>query len=135
MDGEMSQDVADGVLKVVEARMLNPITRLLRFSAEQGAALPAWTPGSHIKVQVALPSGATDWRHYSLIAHDGAANEASAAPADYTIAVRREAKSRGGSAFMHDTLQVGDSISYQFPSNNFPFGVIAKLRGCFAVSW
>lgn len=113
----MNQNVADGVLKVLEARMLNPITRMIRLGREDGAALPAWTPGSHIKVQVTLPDGNTDWRHYSLIARDGTGN---ATPHDYTIAVRREAQSRGGSAFMHDVLQEGSLLPYQHPSNNFP---------------
>lgn len=117
----MNQNVADGVLKVVEARMLNPVTRLIRFSSEHGTALPAWTPGSHIKVQVTLPDGITDWRHYSLIALDDAVDPALTAPVSYTIAVRREAASRGGSAFMHDVLEVGSRIPFQLPSNNFPF--------------
>lgn len=109
------------MLEVVDARMLNPITRLMRLRSGAGAALSAWTPGSHIKVQVVLPDGSTDWRHYSLIATDDAVDVASRAPADYTIAVRREVASRGGSAFMHDVLKPGDRIPFQRPSNNFPF--------------
>lgn len=117
----MDQYAHDGVLEVVEARMLNPITRLIRFRSEHNAQLPVWTPGSHVKVQVTLPDGATDWRHYSLIADEGKLDPASVAPVHYTIAVRREFKSRGGSAFMHDVLKVGDLIPFQLPSNNFAF--------------
>lgn len=122
MSSQMNQQhVADGALEVLDARMVNPITRLIRLGPERGATLPEWTPGSHIKVQVKLPDGSMDWRHYSLIDFEGVTDGAPAGAACYTIAVRREDKSRGGSAFMHDVLKVGDLLPFQFPSNNFQF--------------
>lgn len=73
--------------------------------------LPPFSPGSHITVQT--PSGAM--RRYSLI-NDGEA------PAEYVIAIKREAQSRGGSQSMHDQLHVGDVLEVQAPENSFPLG-------------
>ena len=54
-------------LRVAETRQLNPLIRLFRLCPCDGGTLPGYTAGSHIRVQVALADGATDWRHYSLI--------------------------------------------------------------------
>ncbi|WP_295549233.1 2Fe-2S iron-sulfur cluster-binding protein [uncultured Pseudacidovorax sp.] len=107
-------------LRVAEARLLNPLIRLLRLEHAEGAALPGWTPGAHIQVQVQLPDGQADWRHYSLIELEGVAGTPGFAPSGYTIAVRREAGGRGGSRFMHDGLQPGDRLTVQAPRNDFP---------------
>ena len=53
-------------LKVAEARALNPLIRTLRLVAPDGSPLPGFTAGAHVRVQVTLDGGATDWRHYSL---------------------------------------------------------------------
>jgi vanillate O-demethylase ferredoxin subunit len=94
-------------LRVAEARPLNSLIRLLRLVAPDGSALPGFTAGAHLRVQVTLPEGKTDWRHYSLIdfrAEPGATE----APREYVIAVRREDEGRGGSRFMHERVQPGD---------------------------
>ena len=54
-------------LRVAEARELNPLIRLLRLRADDGAVLPAYSAGAHLRVRVTLPDGSSDWRHYSLI--------------------------------------------------------------------
>ena len=74
-----------------------------------GAALPAFSAGSHIDVQ--LPNGIT--RQYSLC-NDAAENHR------YRIAVLRDAASRGGSAAMHDAVNVGDTLTISEPRNHFP---------------
>lgn len=107
-------------LRVAETRLLNPLIRLLRLEHTEGAALPGWTPGAHIQVQVQLPDGQADWRHYSLIDLEGVAGTPGFAPRGYTIAVRREEGGRGGSRFMHDGLQAGDRLTIQAPRNDFP---------------
>src|ERR1700742_314014 len=94
-------------LRVAETRELNPLIRLLRLRADDGSQLPGFAAGAHIRVQVSLPDGRTDWRHYSLINFDTARN-ATHAPLDYVIAVRKEADGRGGSRFMHEGLKAGD---------------------------
>ena len=87
---------AEGVLSV----------RLTRIESE--APLPAWEPGAHIDVYV--PDGTT--RQYSLCGD----------PTDLTswqFAVLREPEGRGGSAYIHDTLRVGDRLLVTRPKNSF----------------
>lgn len=70
--------------------------------------LPAWKAGAHIDVH--LPDGRI--RQYSLCGD----------PADrtrYRIAVKRETAGRGGSAWIHETLAVGDAVHCSAPRNNF----------------
>ncbi|MBE7368854.1 PDR/VanB family oxidoreductase [Ramlibacter pallidus] len=74
-----------------------------------GGALPAFSAGSHIDVQV--PGGLT--RQYSLC-NDAAENHR------YRIAVLRDANSRGGSAAMHEALKEGDTLLISEPRNHFP---------------
>jgi len=106
-------------LRVVEARTLNPLIRMFRLRADSGAALPGFTAGAHIRVQVSLEGGSTDWRHYSLI-NPRADLGATDAPIEYVIAVRREADGRGGSRFMHERLNEGDALTIEVPKNDFP---------------
>jgi len=84
--------------------------RSFRLTAPDGAALPAWQPGSHLNV--VLPSGRS--RHYSLCGD----------PADrhsYRIAVRRSADGDGGSRELHDTVQPGTTLAVRGPRNAFPY--------------
>jgi len=106
-------------LRVVEARALNPLIRLLRLRAEDARALPGFAAGAHIRVQVTLADGTTDWRHYSLISFATERN-ATNAPTDYVIAVRKEADGRGGSRFMHEGLAEGGVLTIEPPKNDFP---------------
>lgn len=106
-------------LKVAQARPLNPLIRLLRLAAPDGGTLPGFTAGAHLRVQVTLPGGATDWRHYSLI-NFSTEPGATDAPREYVIAVRLEEDGRGGSRFMHECVQVGDTLTVEAPKNEFP---------------
>jgi len=74
-----------------------------------GSALPGFSAGSHIDVQV--PGGLT--RQYSLC-NDAAEQHR------YRIAVLRDALSRGGSTGMHDAVQEGDMLLISEPRNHFP---------------
>lgn len=73
-----------------------------------GAELPGFTAGSHIDVK--LPTGIQ--RSYSLVNAQDERHR-------YVIAVSKAVAGRGGSAFMHDVLRVGDVISVSAPKNNF----------------
>ncbi|MBO9515151.1 MAG: oxidoreductase [Variovorax sp.] len=106
-------------LRVAEARSLNPLIRLFRLRAADGAALPAYTAGAHIRVEVTLADGGKDWRHYSLV-NFAAQGDATDAPAEYVIAVRKEDDGRGGSRFMHERLAEGDTVTVEAPKNDFP---------------
>src|SRR6218665_809952 len=66
-DNGRTMTAATLLLRVAQARQLNPLIRMLRLCAEDGGALPGFAAGAHIRVQVSLPDGKTDWRHYSLI--------------------------------------------------------------------
>lgn len=99
---------------VAEVGELTPLIRRLVLRDAQGALLPPFAAGAHIRTEVPLPGGRTDWRHYSLVRRLGD----SQAPALYEIAVRLEEGGRGGSAFMH-RLKVGDSLWIEGPRNDF----------------
>ncbi|WP_420751076.1 PDR/VanB family oxidoreductase [Rhodococcus sp. O3] len=89
--------VADGVVAV-------------RFADPDGGCVPAWDPGSHIDIII----DESTVRQYSLCGD----------PADdtcLTVAVLREENGRGGSRWVHDSLQIGDLVSIAGPRNNFRF--------------
>jgi ferredoxin-NADP reductase len=115
----MTAPTASLQLRVTEVRELNPLIRMLRLRAEDGRPLPGFAAGSHIRVQVSLPDGKADWRHYSLI-NFATARNATNAPTEYVIAVRKEAEGRGGSRFMHEQLKEGDMLAVEAPKNDFP---------------
>jgi len=73
-----------------------------------GASLPSWTPGAHIDLESRL--GLV--RQYSLCGTPGD-------PA-WRVAVLREPDGRGGSAYVHDALAVGDRVRVSEPRNTFP---------------
>lgn len=93
---------------------IEPITaQVKRFTLAdpQGRPLPAFSGGSHIIVQ--MQRGERRYSNaYSLLS----------SPFDlqqYQIAVRREPYSKGGSAFMHDNLRIGDTLTISTPNNLF----------------
>ncbi|NUU25225.1 MAG: oxidoreductase [Streptomycetaceae bacterium] len=81
----------------------------LTLANPDGARLPDWTPGSHI--DLVLPNG--DTRQYSLCGDRWDAYT-------YRIAVLREPAGRGGSAYVHEQLRVGDLVGVGGPRNHFP---------------
>lgn len=87
----------------------------LELVAADGAALPAFSAGSHIDVQ--LPNGFT--RQYSLCNDPQETHR-------YQIGVLRDAASRGGSAAVHDLLKEGDVLTISAPRNHFGLAHEAK---------
>jgi ferredoxin-NADP reductase/nitrite reductase/ring-hydroxylating ferredoxin subunit len=71
--------------------------------------LPTFQPGAHIDLH--LPNGLV--RQYSITNGPGDLTS-------YTIAVKREAVSRGGSVAIAETLREGDVLAVSEPRNNFP---------------
>lgn len=106
-------------LRVIGARNLTELIREFRLVSAEDSPLPGFTAGSHVRVQVSLPDGRSDWRHYSLIEFSRLSG-AIESPTEYHIAVRREAQGRGGSLFMHERVQVGDTLVVEPPRNEFP---------------
>jgi ferredoxin-NADP reductase len=88
--------VADGVVAI-------------ELAAADGGRLKDWTPGSHI--DLVLPNGLT--RQYSLYGDRWDSGH-------YRIGILREPDGRGGSAYVHDELDVGDEVGVGGPRNNFP---------------
>lgn len=87
---------------------VTPDTLHIALAAPDGAPLPKWEPGSHI--DVAITEGLI--RQYSLCGDVDSPN--------WRIAVLRESESRGGSAWIHENLRVGQSLSVSAPRARFP---------------
>ncbi|QGZ66710.1 PDR/VanB family oxidoreductase [Paraburkholderia acidisoli] len=96
---------------VVGVETLTPLIKRYTLALPDGAPLPSFTGGAH--VLVSMQDGDV-WHHnaYSLLGspHD---------TRRYQIAVRREAVSRGGSAFMHEQVRVGTRLAIGTPANLF----------------
>ncbi|MGW3866178.1 PDR/VanB family oxidoreductase [Streptomyces sp. NPDC005047] len=83
----------------------------------RGEELPRWQPGAH--VDVVLGPGLE--RQYSLCGD----------PADravWRIAVLREPVGRGGSAYVHEELKVGDRVRVRGPRNHFRLEAARRYR-------
>jgi ferredoxin-NADP reductase len=102
-----SADVA--TLRVTGKELQADGVLTLELAAPSGERLRDWTPGSHI--DLVLPNGLT--RQYSLCGDRWD-------PVTYQVGVLREVSGRGGSAFVHDVLSVGDLVGVGGPRNNFP---------------
>jgi tetrachlorobenzoquinone reductase len=84
-------------------------TKLYTFQRVDGARLPAYKPGAHIDLH--LPNGLL--RQFSLVVP-------ASDPDSYTVGVKRDENSRGGSRYIVDQMKVGDQIKISAPRNNFP---------------
>src|SRR5580693_824969 len=84
-------------------------TKLYTFERIDGGKLPGYKPGAHIDLH--LPNGLL--RQFSLVVpaenHDS-----------YTVGVKRDENSRGGSRYIIEQMKVGDQIKISTPRNNFP---------------
>ena len=89
-------------VRVMAIEQVAPMIREFKLEAIEGR-LPAFSPGSH--VQVIMPGASREIRNaYSLCGDP-------ATPRRYSIAVRLQDASRGGSSFMHGQVNVGDQLA------------------------
>jgi phthalate 4,5-dioxygenase reductase component len=102
-------------LRVASVTDVAHAIRSFELVQPDGSELPAFTPGSHVKVQT--PNGLV--RKYSLC-NDPAERHR------YVITVKREDGGQGGSLSMHANLQVGDVLPTSIPDNAFP--MVEKAR-------
>ncbi len=110
MDHRSSKNLFGNVtVEVVARRTLTARVVELELSDPDGWDLPRFHAGAHVSVH--LPRGGT--RPYSLSGDPEIA-------ARYRVAVQRQTPGRGGSAWIHDAVQVGDLIHVSLPRNNFP---------------
>lgn len=103
---ESGHDVPE--LKLTVGALVPVADAVLAVTMVGDGALPAWEPGAHLDLRV----GGGVERQYSLCGD----------PADtgsWRIGVLREQPSRGGSAWVHEQLAVGDEIVVRGPRNNF----------------
>jgi len=105
--------VSDLTLKVenIVSQTANVKSYVLTNAA--GGELPSFSAGAHVDITVRLNGGKTEVRSYSI----ASAPDATAA---YTLGILREAEGKGGSAFMHDQVEIGDELSASAPKNHFP---------------
>lgn len=101
-------------LVIREVRDASPLIREFVLASTTGAALPAFTAGSHVQVQI---PELDDHRAYSLIV-TATDYDWSAAPQQYHLGVRLESEGNGGSKWMHQR-QTGDVIQVKGPINDF----------------
>jgi ferredoxin-NADP reductase len=83
--------------------------------------LPVFTAGAHIDLHLRNELV----RSYSLVNPQGERHR-------YVVAVNRDPASKGGSAFLHDELAIGDKLNISIPRNNFPLAEDEKQFVFFA---
>lgn len=108
-------------LRVAAIRFEAQTIRSVEFVSPDGGTLPAFTAGAHI--DITLPGDLS--RSYSLINPQCETHR-------YVIAVNRDPISRGGSAYICETLRVGDVLRVAQPRNSFPLNETADLSVLFA---
>ena len=86
----------------------NERVRVYELHSLDGGELQPFSAGAHIDLHL----GNGLHRSYSLV-NDPAEHHR------YVIAVARDAQTRGGSAFIHDTVRKGDVLEISAPKNNF----------------
>jgi ferredoxin-NADP reductase len=96
-------------LTVTAARKEQGDVLVIELKHPRKPLLPPFEPGSHVDVH--LPDGKV--RQYSLC---GDPED----PTRYTIAVKREAEGRGGSAWIHEAVAAGATLPVSAPRNHFP---------------
>lgn len=98
-------------LKVAALADIAPGLRHVRLVAAEGGKLPPAAAGAHVQLVLA---GATRTHRnaYSLVSRPGARDA-------WEIIVRRVPASRGGSAYIHESLKVGDVLEAGWPGNLF----------------
>lgn len=84
-----------------------PGVRTLTLARADGAALPSFTPGSHLVIECGDKANA-----YSLTSD-------SVAPREYTVSVLECPDGAGGSRWIHHELAVGDSVVTRPPRSAF----------------
>lgn len=96
-------------LVVARSRAAGPAVRRLTLRDPDGWPLPRFRAGAHLDLHIP----GVGPRAYSLCGDPAVADR-------WEIAVKREACSRGGSAWLHDVLAEGDVVHASMPRCTFP---------------
>ena len=105
-------------VKVAEVVVVNDLIKRFRFVSRDRAALPSFSGGSHVVVEMD-DHGTRRLNPYSLMSD----------PADtsgYEISVRRDDAGRGGSLFLHTHVQAGMEMVLSHPLNFFALDTRAR---------
>ena len=97
------------LLRLVRIEYAAAGIHLYEFRDPAGAALPAFEAGAHVDLHL----GNGQLRQYSLLNAPGERHR-------YVVGIKRDAHSRGGSAWVHDALRVGDLLPVSAPRCHFP---------------
>jgi len=99
-------------VEVVAITVVSDIIKRFRFEPVDGQPLPVFGGGAHVVVE--MQDGDTQRRNpYSIVSPPGTTDH-------YAVSVRRDDVGRGGSLYMHNSLQVGDRLFISHPVNLFP---------------
>ena len=101
---------------VTEKTVLTANVSAFKLVLATNEELPPWEPGSHI--EITLPNGLI--KHYSLCG--------TPTKNYYEIAVLREPLGKGGSLFLHDQVNVGDTLEISPPVNHFEMNPSDRKR-------
>jgi len=105
-------------VRVQQVQPLSPTLKHLVLEPADGGRLPTSLPGAHLSLT--LRGGERIFHNaYSVVSHPEERSR-------YEIIVRRVEQSRGGSAFIHETLRSGDVISAAPPNSLFPLQNVAR---------
>jgi len=95
-------------LRVTAKNALTQDVVALELRPLDTSALPRWSPGAHVTLHLGTFS-----REYSLCGPNGDKVNI------WKIAVKRCPDGRGGSAYVHDDLEVGSTVMVSGPNNHF----------------
>ncbi|MBQ0783438.1 MAG: oxidoreductase [Amphritea sp.] len=110
------------LVKVTAKQPLTEDVVGLTLAAVNGEPLPQWQPGAHIELALETCTDAAGnvdvdnviLRQYSLCSDRNDTSQ-------WQVAVLREEGGRGGSLFIHNQIQQGDTLKVSEPRNHFPF--------------
>ncbi len=105
-------------VRVEEVVEVNEIIKRFRFVSGDGSALPAFSGGAHIVIEMD-DHGTRRLNPYSLMSDPGDVS-------GYEISVRRDDVGRGGSLFMHHHVKPGLAMMISHPMNLFSLDTRAK---------
>jgi len=105
-------------VKVAAIEQVTPLVKHFTLVKQDGTVFPAFSGGSHIVISLNI-GGRVHRNPYSLM---GSPEDNGA----YHISVRRQEKSRGGSAYLHENVTVGMPLKITYPVNLFSLAKKAR---------
>jgi len=114
--GESTRATTGRAMRVTAVREVAEGVKEIRLAPADGRPVPRWTPGAHIDIECG-DTGLS--RQYSLCGDP-------AHPQELVIGVLLDPQSRGGSAWVHQHLNAGDTVKVRGPRNHFRFDETAQ---------